>query len=351
MYRSHDPIAAPVAPGLAAPRLSLVMVVFMTGPALMESVRHVLAEPAVDEFIIVDNGSSWADAAWLRDLARREPRVRLFQGLGNIGFARAANLGAAAARGRHLVFLNPDAFLAPGAVEALVDAARDRPSPCVVGARVFDTDGTEQRGARRGEITPVTTLLTLSKLSATLPPLRRFEIHREREAPPSHPVDTPTISGACFYMSAADFARLGGFDEGFFLHVEDIDLCWRARRQGGSVLFQPHARVVHLGSTSRKSPLVIEWHKGRGLIRYFLKRADGASRKALVLMVAPLILGAALARPLLRQLSGGRSARTARTVSLPIKAPAPPFSPRRGQTSAVWAHPGDVDACAKFERP
>jgi len=295
----------------APPRLSLVMVVYMTGPALMESVRHALAEPRVEEFVIVDNGSSLADAAWLRDLARREPRVRLLQGLGNIGFARAANLGAATAKGEALVFLNPDAFLTPGAVAALADAGRDRPSPCVIGARVFNIDGTEQRGARRGEITPVTTLLSLSKLSALLPPLRRFEIHREREAPPSHPVDTPTVSGACFYMRAADFHALGGFDEGYFLHVEDVDLCWRARRTGGSVLFQPHARIVHVGSTSREHPLVVEWHKGKGLVRYFLKRADSLPRKVLAALLAPLILAVAVGRPLLRQLRRGRKSRPA----------------------------------------
>lgn len=327
MFVSIDPAHSRAAALAVQPHLSLIMVVYMTGPALMESVRHVLAEPLVEEFVIVDNGSSLADAAWLRELARREPRVRLLQGLGNIGFARAANLGAAAAKGQALVFLNPDAFLTPGAVAALADAARDRPSPCVIGARVFNTDGTEQRGARRGEITPVTTLLTLSKLSATLPPLRRFEIHRESEAPPSHPVDTPTISGACFYMSASDFHVLGGFDEGFFLHVEDVDLCWRARQQGGSVLFQPNARIIHVGSTSKENPLIVEWHKGKGLVRYFLKRADSPQRKLLALVLAPLILGVAVARPLLRQLLRGRMGRPVErlaplTKSAPLTKPA-----------------------------
>lgn len=305
MYVAIEPAHSRAAASADRPRLSLIMVVYMTGPTLMESVRHALAEPRVEEFVIVDNGSSVADAAWLRQLARREPRVRLLQGLGNIGFARAANLGAARARGEELVFLNPDAFLTPGAISALQDAARDRPSPCVIGARVFNTDGTEQRGARRGEITPVTALLSLSKLSAYLPPLRRFEIHRESEAPPSHPVDTPTISGACFYMRARDFRALGGFDEGFFLHVEDVDLCWRARRRGGSVLFQPAARIVHVGSTSQEHPLIVEWHKGKGLVRYFLKRADTLPRRALALGLAPLILAVAVGRPLLRQLRRG----------------------------------------------
>lgn len=284
------------------PKLSVVMVVYMTGPALTDSIAHVLAEPRVEEFILVDNGSPTAAAEDLRALACREPRVRLLQGQGNIGFARAANMGAGAAKGDALVFLNPDAFLMPGAVAALAEARRDRPSPCVVGARIFNTDGSEQRGARRGEITPVTTLLSLTQLSTVLPALRRFEIHREAQPAPPHPVDVPTISGACFYMTAQDFRALGGFDEAFFLHVEDIDLCWRARRQGGSVIFQPQARVVHLGSTSQENPLVVEWHKGRGLVRYFLKRADGTGRLALALVLAPLILLTAVGRPLLRGL-------------------------------------------------
>lgn len=291
------PVASP-----PVPRLSLIMVVYMTGPVLTDAISHVLAEPRVEEFVIVDNGSPPLVAAWLRDLAGREPRIRLLQGLGNIGFARAANLGAAAARAPELVFLNPDAFLAPGAIAALREAGRDRPDPCVVGARVLNVDGSEQRGARRGEITPVTTLLSLTKLAGALPALRRFEIHREDEAAPAHPIDVPTISGACFYMTAHDFRLLGGFDEGFFLHVEDIDLCWRARRLGGSVIFQPQARVTHLGSTSDENPLVVEWHKGRGLVRYFLKRADTVGRLTLALLLAPLILITAVARPLLRDI-------------------------------------------------
>ncbi|MDB5455015.1 MAG: putative glycosyltransferase, partial [Caulobacter sp.] len=250
MYASISPVLprskarfATPAPTPPRPRLSLIMVVYMTGPALVDSVSHVLAEPTVDEFIIIDNGSPPDVAVWLRVLAANEPRVRLVQGQGNIGFARAANLGAATAKGSDLVFLNPDAFLLPGCVAALADAGRDRPRPCIVGARVFNPDGSEQRGARRGEVTPVTTLLSLTHLSTRLRALRRFEIHHESEPSPLHPTPVPTISGACFYVRAWDFRALGGFDEGFFLHVEDIDLCWRARRQKGTVVFQPHAKV------------------------------------------------------------------------------------------------------------
>jgi len=286
------------------PAVSVIMVVFRTGPALFNAIPHVLAEPLVDEFIVVDNGSSTEDELTLRRIAEREPRFRLIQGHGNIGFARGCNLAARTAKGHHLIVLNPDAYLQPGCISSLIAAAQDFPSPCVVGARVLNEDGSEQRGGRRGEVTPVTTLLSFSHLSRSLPFLRKFEIHMEDQAAPDGPVPVPTISGACFYMSREDFNRLGGFDERYFLHVEDIDLCWRARRMGGSVVFAPEARVVHLGSTSLKHPVVVEYHKGCGLTRYFRKRADTPGRYVLAVALSPLIMVVSVLRPGLRLIFG-----------------------------------------------
>lgn len=286
------------------PEVSVIMVVFRTGPALFTAIPHVLAEPLVDEFIVVDNGSSPEDEIKLRQIAEREPRFRLIQGHGNIGFARGCNMAARTAKGHHLVVLNPDAYLQAGCISSLISAAKNFPGPCVVGARVLNEDGTEQRGGRRGEVTPVTTLLSFCHLSLSVPFLRKFEIHLEDQAVPEGPVAVPTISGACFYISREDFNRLGGFDERYFLHVEDIDLCWRARQMGGSVVFAPEATVVHVGSTSLKHPVVVEYHKGRGLTRYFRKRADTPGRYLLALALGPLIMMASVMRPAMRMALG-----------------------------------------------
>ena len=95
-------IAAPIVAYEPAPtpsfiakrrKVSVVMVVYMTGDALQESVSCVLADPMVDEFIIVDNGSSCTEALGPNGLAERDRRVVLIQGQGNVGFARGANLG------------------------------------------------------------------------------------------------------------------------------------------------------------------------------------------------------------------------------------------------------------------
>ena len=228
--------ATPVTPGV-----SVVMVVYRTGEALTSSIRQVLAEPMVDEFVIVDNGSDARDEQMLHALERSDPRVQLLQGHGNVGFAKGANLGARASHGRHVVFLNPDAFLQKDCVRDLIQALKGRPVPSLVGACVINEDGTEQRGARRGEVTPWTSLLSFGQLTRRFRKLERYEIHREADPMPKATTATPTISGACFAMRREDFEALDGFDESYFLHVEDIDICWRAREHGGEVLFQPSA--------------------------------------------------------------------------------------------------------------
>ncbi len=308
-------IAAPIVayepaptPSLIAKRrkVSVVMVVYMTGDALQESVSCVLADPMVDEFIIVDNGSSCTEALGLNGLAERDRRVVLIQGQGNVGFARGANLGARRASGEVLVFLNPDAFLQPGCLDELVRAIDNKPVPCIVGGRVLNADRTEQRGARRGDITPMSALMSLSQLARRVPAWRRYEVHWESEAPPEDVAAVPTISGACFCMRREDFDAVAGFDEGYFLHVEDVDLCWRVRQAGGVVLFQPKAEVVHLGHTSRASPIKVEFHKGVGLARYFRKRAENVSETLLAWLLSPIIVCTAVARPVMWRMRAGR---------------------------------------------
>jgi GT2 family glycosyltransferase len=284
--------------------VSVVMVVYMTGEALHESVACVLADPSVDELVIVDNGSTAADAAVLRTLAQGDERVVLLAGHGNVGFAKGANLGARTARGEILVFLNPDAFLQPGCVSELAREIVGRPVPCIVGGRVLNADRTEQRGARRGDITLLSALLSLSRLAERVPAWRRYEVHWEGATSPDAPAPVPTISGACFCMRREDFDFVKGFDEKYFLHVEDVDLCWRVRRAGGLVLFHPKAEVVHLGHTSLTSPIRVEFHKGVGLARYFRKRAVGMGQRVTAWLFSPIVVVAAIVRPLMWRLRG-----------------------------------------------
>lgn len=300
------PLTVYAPPGVTAldsiitPRVSVIVVVYHTGPSLFDGLQTVLWDQSVDELVLVDNGSTDEDAARLRRIAESDRRVKLFQGHGNIGFAKGANAGASAARGRWLIFLNPDAYLTPGSVEHLVAAVQAGRSPCVVGARVMNPDGSEQQGGRRAEVTPFTALLTFSQLTRSRA-FKQFEIHREADPLPDAAIETAAVSGACFCMSREDFSRLGGFDGGYFLHVEDVDLCWRAREAGGQVLFEPRAEIVHLGHTSLASPFFVEFWKGVGLARYFRKRAGGVRQRVMAVALTPVIVAAALGRALIQR--------------------------------------------------
>ena len=291
--------------GASTRTVSVVMVIYFPGEALKRSLACVLADPMVSDLVVVDNGSSADEAAHLTALATKDRRVVVVSGQGKVGFARGATLGARRAIGERLVFLNPDAFLQSDCIAELVQAIEDRPVPCVVGGRVLNADRTEQRGGRRGDITPMSAMLSLSTLAGRVPALRRFEVHWETDASPDHVVQVPTISGACFCMRREDFDALAGFDEGYFLHVEDVDLCWRVRQQGGVVLFHPGAEVIHVGGTSQTSPLKVEFHKGVGLARFFRRRAVSVGQHVTAWLLSPVIVGAALLRPVLWRLRRG----------------------------------------------
>ena len=104
------------------------------------------------------------------------------------------------------------------------------------------------------------------------------------------------MSGAALMMRADDYAAQGGFDESYFLHVEDIDICRRANDAGGQVVFHPGARVMHHGSTSNASMMRVEWAKAKGFVRYFWKFSGGPLGKLQAVLVAPLVFAAIILR-------------------------------------------------------
>lgn len=284
-------------------RVSVVVVSYFTGDSFEFCLRSLFSEPWIDEVIIVDNGNPPAVQSSLRALQADRRDVTLVQGHGNVGFARACNMGADLARGRHLLFVNPDAVLQRGAAEKMVEAGRKARSPWLVGGRLVDKKGREQRGARREVLTPWRALVGMTGLSAfeKVAPVFR-DVHRERDPKPDQVVAMPVVSGALMLMPAADFRAIGGFDEGYFLHVEDIDLCRRIGEAGGAVLFEPGAEALHFGSTSKASWAKVEGHKARGLVRYFNKFAASPGERFFIALLTPLIATAVMVRGFLRSL-------------------------------------------------
>jgi len=281
-----------------SPAVSVVMVSYRTGPVLFSAIESVLAAPDVNELVLVDHGNPARIIERLEKMAENEPRLKLIHTGSNLGFSRGCNIGARAAHGEHLLFLNPDTVLTAGSAARMSKTGLGLSEPWIVGARLIDKQGAEQRGARRGELTLSSAIAGYLGLSRMLPWLR--DVHREHEPLPAAAEPSPVVSGAALMMSRAGFEQLEGFDEGYFLHVEDIDICQRARQAGGEVAFEPRAPVMHYGSTSQVSLLKVELHKARGLIRYFFRNCH----PALAAASAPLIWTAVMARALFLEASG-----------------------------------------------
>src|SRR5690606_18968949 len=99
------------------------------------------------------------------------------------------------------------------------------------------------------------------------------DLHRHDEPMPSEASAVGAVSGALMMMRRTDFVMVGGFDEEYFLHVEDVDLCRRVEEAGGKVVFQPGALAMHMRSTSDAPADFITQHKLRSFARYFQKFA------------------------------------------------------------------------------
>ncbi len=283
--------------------VSVVMVSYRTGPVLFDAIDAVLGQADLAELIVADNGNPPAVLAELGRRAERDPRLRIISGHGNVGFAAGCNLAARAAGGTWLLLLNPDCLLPPDGLSRLIAEAASRPRPWLMGPRLANPDGSEQRGSRRELLTPWTALVEVLRLDR-LAPLKRLNRHRSAITLETAPV--PAISGACMFLPLADYRAIGGMDEGYFLHVEDLDFCYRFRQAGGEIYHVPSVSVTHLLSTSQASPWRVEWSKAKGFIRYFRTHFRPTSSPVLLALVEAGILARFAVRGTLRSLGAHR---------------------------------------------
>ncbi len=251
-------------------QVSAVMVSYHTGPVLRDAIGRLLGEAALRQLIVVDNGNPAADEAYLGDLAANDGRVTLIRGQGNVGYAAACNMGAALAAGQLLLFINPDCVLDEGGLARLLADSAALEPPWLLGCLVVDPKGREQRACRRNLLTPETMLV--EGLRTDVWASENFADRRLNlidQPLPDEVSEIPAVSGALFLIPHAEFQRLGGFDEAYRLHVEDLDLFWRFHQMGGRVWFTPHVRAVHEKGSSRANPAWIEKQKMDGFRRYF----------------------------------------------------------------------------------
>ena len=273
--------------------IAAIVVSYDSAETLDDCLSRLRAADGVVEIRVVDNDSRDGTLDIVQRHALADPRLRFIANPDNPGFAVACNQGAADTRAPWLAFVNPDclveadslarmrahAYAAMGFDETgprdlkeyFAVATEGKGGDAVIGADLVDDDGVRDAAARRRD----------PDFAAMLRDPSRARLGVEADAAqPLQRVDA--ISGALMLLPRGLFECIGGFDQGYRLHAEDLDLCRRARAEGALVACANGVRVVHVrGVSSRSRPLFVEWHKHRGFWRYFVK-FEAARRGPLV---------------------------------------------------------------------
>lgn len=242
--------------------VGVVVVTYRSARTIRRCLELLLASDVVVRIVVVDNASDDGTPDLLEEIASRQERVTLIRNSDNRGFGAACNQGASALGTPWVAFINPDCYVEPDAMLRLVMHGVGRAGAGLLGVHLVDEQGNADPAARRRD----PSLRELLGQGG-----RRRDLYLGRD-PNSNLQQVEAISGALMLMPLGLFLQLGGFDEAFRLHVEDLDLCRRTREAGYEVLVANDITVVHVGGVSSRSrPAWVEWQKHASLWRYFRK--------------------------------------------------------------------------------
>jgi len=248
------------------------------------------------EVLVVDNGSRDGSPQLVRERFRW---ARLIENGRNLGFGAAVNLGAAQAVGPWLAASNADIELEPGALEALLAAARARPRAGAVVPRLVMPDGATQHSVH--SFPSLRLALAFNLGAAAVVPGLGDRLCLDRYWDPERERDVDWAHGAFMLLRRAAFESAGGFDAGQWMYAEDLDLCWRLRRTGWDTRYAPAARVRHeVGAAAQKAFGETRTPRHMAAAHDWMTRRRGARRAvayAAINAVAARARAAALAAP------------------------------------------------------
>lgn len=244
-----------------SPSIAVVVVSYQSASTLDECLARLRAARDVSEVRVVDNASCDGSLEVAQRHALADARVRFIANPDNPGFATACNQGAHECSAPWLAFVNPDLMVEPDTLARLRDLGLPL-GDCLLGVEQVDEQGHADAAVRRRDPDFAAMLRRPgagSRLALEADPATALQV-------------VPALSGALLLMPRNLFLRLGGWDAGYRLHAEDLDLCRRAREAGATVAIANELCVLHVrGVSSRSRPFFVEWHKHRGLWRYFRK--------------------------------------------------------------------------------
>lgn len=258
--------------------------------------------PADVPTVVVDTGSRDGTADAVRDAF---PHVTVLE-LANAGFGRGANAGVRATDTEVVIVANADVRFDARGPDHLTAAVGQAPDIGVVGPRVVYPDGRRQASARA--LPDPTTAILHALLRWVLPGNRWTARYRQTDRDPAVARDVGWVSGCTIALRRSAFEAVDGFDPGYPLYLEDVDLAARLHDRGWRVRYDPRTTVVHRvgASTSGRRWRTLVWH-ARGLDRYVGRRYGAAGRALRPLLRVALAAWVGVTYLTERTLGRGRS--------------------------------------------
>jgi N-acetylglucosaminyl-diphospho-decaprenol L-rhamnosyltransferase len=280
--------------------LGAVVVNYNAGDLLLRCVAS-LRRAGIEEIVVVDNAS---EDGSLVALSRADPDVTLVPIGRNLGYGGAANRGVARLGTEFVLVCNPDLVVEPSAAARLAQVLSAAPDVAVVGPTIREPGGARYPSART--VPSITDALGHAIVGLFWPKNPWSARYRGDRVDRTVAGEAEWVSGACAAFRSVAFSSVGGFDEGYFMYVEDLDLCWRLRRAGWRIRYEPTAEVTHVqGVSARRHPYRMLLAHHRSTLR-FARRSSTGPRSALLPAVA-VLLGARLVLAVVRELTRTRS--------------------------------------------
>lgn len=270
--------------------VAAVVVSYNVADLLVRCVESLRAD-GIDRIVVVDNASADASVEAIR---RADPGVEVVALSENVGYGAGANRGVARTTEPNVLVLNPDVEVAPGSTKVLLGALAADDGLALVGPRIETPDGELYPSARTfPDLVDAAGHAFLHFVWPANPFSRRYRMldwdHDDAR-------DVDWVAGTHLLARRTAWDQVGGFDEAFFMYMEDVDLCWRLHRAGWRVGYEPAAKVAHaIGRSTDQTPYRMIAAHHRSLLRYAARTTTGRQRLALPLIASALAMRTVLA--------------------------------------------------------
>ena len=279
-------------------KVSILIVNFNTKKLLVDCIESIYAHTTLlFEIIVVDNASTDGSVAAVRKLNKKE--VTILSNKSNVGFAKANNQAISLAKGKYLLLLNSDTILTEDAIGRTVEYMNQHPKIGIASCKLLNPDGSLQPTG--GYFPTLLRVFFWMSFIDDLPFISSLVL-------PFHPAASfykqsrslDWVTGAFFCVRAQVVRDIGGLDEDYFMYVEELDFCYRAKRKGWSVGYVPSTSIIHFGraSSTNEFAIVSEY---KNLQLFYTKHFESQAQISRLLLkfgaITRRVLFAILGRP------------------------------------------------------